>query len=904
MALVDPDARNQKFDLQLTHNGVIVPMILCDPNGRENKLAFTRDPIRQSSLKMYSGLQKYSDQEPPWTPVAQTDWSGGRGSKDFDKDASMYFDGYQVDTTRPGQIILAGKATVSFNATNFGTTYANTTKTIAMPDATTVYYAWNFAATSTVTVANLQTSINITKVSGSYPGNLSVLAGIGEISGGTVANIVWATNAAYTDQKFQPNVVSSISWDVAKSLNSGSEYAILFRLIAGSGYQGYFYCYESTSVDDYYTSLNGSSWTQGTDDEVPYFTVLAAATNTKAHYFEYKGALYAAYQYDNTTNSKLYLNGDQGVCETTGTTTTVIKTHSGIKNWAADEAIGSIFVLVKGTGTDQPQPWREITDNDASGAGPPITSSFTVSPAFDIMPDDTTIFAIVNSDEWTEIAAFDTNYNVKVTDVLSANGVVYFACGDSAVMVRMYAYDASGTWTYNFSDHTGSTYSDGSAEEDTTDAKFTYLLIFSDMSGTYIMGAKGGYPSQTAIAPVIDYSAKAGSGEAALVWEDNISCGDTYERVRGLELYAHPNYGYETPFALKEGGMKYYEDRKWYDVDVHQFRSSRDYRNGMAHWVQGVYLYTSWHQSMNRYYRGSLDRVGPDKAEAGIPSSNRQGHFSAITGYADILYGSVDAGTAGYSSILAYNEQGWCEMYLAALGQRIQSLYAQSIPGNTVDRLWFNAGPALYWLPLSVDPFNHPDNGYPFCSEGHLITSWIYLELHAVNKLFNSIKVVAEELTASNQYVDVSYQVNNDTSWTSVTGSIDTFGEELDLAATPSVTGYRICFKFRLATTNEDLTPRVLATVLEAITRLTNKYVTTVSCRLDPDDDPEYASALAKFNALNTMNDSTTPATIESQIDMLDGKTAFVDGLTPRGFKAINTKGKTSYVVQFQLIEI
>ena len=164
----------------------------------------------------------------------------------------------------------------------------------------------------------------------------------------------------------------------------------------------------TTAAGSYFVSTNGTDWTAGTNAKCPYY-VAQAATYPKAkyHFFEYKGALFAIGRNDGETASRLYLNGDQGMCETTNTTTSVIKTHSGQKAWAEDEAIGCIFKLVSGPGSNQPQPWRTITDNDASAAGPPITSSFTVSPAFDVAPTDATQYAIVASEDWMEIVDAD-----------------------------------------------------------------------------------------------------------------------------------------------------------------------------------------------------------------------------------------------------------------------------------------------------------------------------------------------------------------------------------------------------------------------------------------------------------------------------------------------------------------
>jgi hypothetical protein len=59
-------------------------------------------------MRISQGNQGYSDFEPPYTPIVQTDWSGGRGSDDFDKAANRYYDGFRADTIR-GDIIMGGK---------------------------------------------------------------------------------------------------------------------------------------------------------------------------------------------------------------------------------------------------------------------------------------------------------------------------------------------------------------------------------------------------------------------------------------------------------------------------------------------------------------------------------------------------------------------------------------------------------------------------------------------------------------------------------------------------------------------------------------------------------------------------------------------------------------------------
>lgn len=664
---------------------------------------------------------------------------------------------------------------------------------------------------------------------------------------------------------------------------------------------------KSTTSTDYWTSTNGTTWTLGTDTECPYFKATVATTKTKWKLFEYKGALYAVSVNDDASTSKLYINGDQGVVKTGGSVTSVIA-DSGVKTWAADEAIGSILKIVSGAGAAQPQPWRPITDNAATNAG---ETTFTVDPAFDIAPAAGDIFVILASDDWTEVTGFDANYKTatsgivpRVTDVLPINGCVYFAMGDGQVLTRMFAYSNAGAWTYDYSDF--GTYSAGSVAET---GAFTHLKYGTDQTGSYIFGAKGGYPSTVAKAPAVDYSA-ASPSPAALVFAAAENVGDLYEQITGLETYGE----YGNLYAFKEGSLWFRVDGKWYKTDIREMENTRDNRNGRAHLVHGKYMYFAWHNTVERFIEGYLDGVGPDKEEVGTPTENRAGHFSCLVGYPGLVIGSIDAGTTGYSSVVVFNGSGWCEWYAAAQGARIQNLYVQSIPGNTVDRLWISAGADINWLPLSIDPFNHPDSSYYFSDSGHLITSWFYLGLQDVDKLFNSMKLVVENTNATvgaEERVSLAYQVDNDTTWTDVTGYYDTFSEEIDLATTPSVKGKRIRFKFSLSSHDGANTPRIQASVLEAAVRVPSKYTTNIMARLEDDDIQRDGApdavrlAITKFNNLTTLQGLAVPVLIESSLEMLDGKYAFVDDVTPVPLAVNDKEGKKNkYAVTLRLIEV
>lgn len=907
----EPGEWTSTHDLILTSGTTTVPLILCDRTGKRNPLAFTRTPINRNSLKMYNGTQKYADLEPPWTPVAQTDWSGGRGSKDFDKDESMYYDGYNINTCRPGEIILGPEATSTLTPTTTSNTNAGEDYVASFDysSPTAQYFAFKFTAGASLTASQLKLNLE-----SSFPAWHVVKAGIGDVAAGTgkPENVTYSTNEWYGGVQG----MQTVTFEISKAVVNGTSYFIVV-LISGTASDAY--QESTTAAGAYFTSADGTNWTAGDNTACPYY-LLAVGNYAKAkyHFFEYKGALYAVGYNDDGGYSKLYVNGAHGIAKSGCTTTSV--TLLGNHEYAADEFNDCILKIVTGGGSGQPSPYTTITDTAASTGGGSAAMYETVLTvdALDVAPGEDAILAIVASNTWDEVQVksdatpytFDNIYNDYVTDVLSVNGAVYFACTDAAVIKRMYAYVSGHKFIYNFSEP--ATDIVGSVAET---GQFYYLTAFSDESGNYIMGAKGRYPAQTAKAPIIDYSALTGSGEAALVFDTAINCGDLWHRINGLEIYG--DYG--NPHALKEDGFYYYLNNQWFKTDIREMANTSDTRNGAAHVVHGKYLYFSWHDTLMRYIEGYLDGIGPDKAEVAFPAYNTAGHFSDLVGYAGLVIGSIDAGINGTSSILAYNGTGLCELYRANASERIQSLFIQSIPGNTVDRLWASVARTLVWLPISVDPFNHPDTSYNFSTSGYLITPWYYIGLNSVDKLFNSLKLVIENTSTYTsggadtdyEYVTISYQVDDDTSWTAISNDFDSFSEEATLSSTYALDGKRIRFKFSLYSYDGAETPRIIASVLEAAVRVPNKYVTTVMCRLEDYDTQRDGApdavplAITKFNNLTTMQALATPVSIQSCLEMIDGKYAFVDNVSPMPIAVKDKEGKrNAYAVSFSLIEV
>lgn len=894
-----PTNKRSTHHVVLTQDDTSVGLILCNRSGEAEPRAFNRNPIDQSALKIATGAQKYADLSGNWKYVEQKDWSGGKGSKDFDKALDMYYDSYQIDTRRPGEVILGPKPTrialgslvemTNTPGTGYGVEVANYDGT-PVSGSSEQYHAHKFTASETINVSDITVTLKRTY---NILGSLNV--GIGTISGGDPSSITYSNNSVSLINVSESGQAFLFTFSSPIALTSGTDYFLVFRttnITFTEYFNGTITALNSTTVGSSHKyKVDSGAWVADTYPYVPYFYMSnAAVKRNRAHMFEYKGAMYYVMQNDDGTSSKLYLNGDHGFVESGATTSEI--TITGVATWAENEAIGCILKIIKGTGSNQVQIDRMITGNSATSSS---ETTFTFDDAFDVAPAALDVVAIVASDKFTEITEFDTLYNVVVTDVLSVNGVVYFACGDSTVIKRMVAIP-SGIWAYSFSEDSG---------QDPETGAFTFL----EYSAGKIWGAKGGYPATVAYATAVDYTGFIGT-ETVLSFSSPMAVGDQYERITGLERYGEIWTG--LLMVLKEGSWHRYREGQWEELDIREMGNAKDRRNGLAHCVHGTYLYASWHNSVVRYYNGLLDSVGPDKAEVAIPTESRHGHFSALFGVPGYVIGSIDAGINGVSSVVAYNERGWCELYRGTLGARIQNVYVQSIPGNAVDRLWIAEGATLIWLPLSIDPFNHPAdtyNGYRFCTEGTLITAWYYVDLVEISKLFYAVRFITEG-TGTDEKIILAYRLDDDETWTDVSGEIDSFSEELKLATTPSVVGKRIQFKLTLTSADGMATPRLLGMVMECMPRIPVKHYEDITFRVaDNDKDllgkaDSYTTYTDKINALDAMEQSAAPVLVTSVATAIHDHYAWVEGVTLSPDKITVATGEEVYIGRARLVEI
>ena len=99
----------------------------------------------------------------------------------------------------------------------------------------------------------------------------------------------------------------------------------------------------------------------------------------------------------------------------------------------------------------------------------------------------------------------------------------------------------------------------------------------------------------------------------------------------------------------------------------------------------------------------------------------------------------------------------------------------QTIPGDTVDRLWVYQGNDLIWLPFPSDTTNElEDVNYSHTPEFAITLSRMHAGLFDVQKLVRKLKLQTESLEVNDTdgdpvcWFELDYRINEDTEWVSL----------------------------------------------------------------------------------------------------------------------------------------
>jgi hypothetical protein len=258
----------------------------------------------------------------------------------------------------------------------------------------------------------------------------------------------------------------------------------------------------------------------------------------------------------------------------------------------------------------------------------------------------------------------------------------------------------------------------------------------------------------------------------------------------------------------------------------------------------------------------------------------------------------------------------WHPIYACdELGQHIQSLYIQTVPGWTVDRLWFSQGADLVWLPLPSNTLREDtDTSYDFAHEAVVESSWIYQGMQDLTKFFKSFTVFATNTSGTVRIIEMDYMLDGDTTWTAMSGNINTEpSEELDLssATPPSSAGKRVKYRLRIMTNNRNQPVKTRAVVTKSVARVPIKYTYAMTARgydepidIEGEDDATYTAIETLLTQMDTWSNAGTALTMRTLYSPFDNKTVQIDPASVQPIKVIPDEQVERHLIQFRVVEV
>jgi hypothetical protein len=835
--------------------GVEVGLILSDRSGQPDPTAIAEASNPSTALQISQGNNGYDDLLAPYSPIVQNSWLGGRGQEDYERDSSKYWDANRLDTIR-GNLILGPKETYT---TGYYSTYATGGSTAGdhlLYEAASVKFAAS-SITFGATVRSVRFRLK-TVTGATYP--LTLTAYIYNDSSGP--NVLQATSdprvfesgsltSSYQnfDFIFPPTVLGSAKYWIALGITSGAKV--------------YVEKHTNDSTNTIYKKTTGA-WSSETASQGLNISVNTTGTGY-AHFFDYKGQLYCATSPDDSgAAGRLFMNGYRGIAATTFTDKYVMNTAS---LFGTDDLSGKILKITAGPGSKEEFPYRVIASNTAS--------SITVTQAWKTTFTTATEWVVLGCDTWQQItntSGGTSPMTAPITSVLVTDDYVYLAQGDAAVIYRYRGYTTGGVWTSEFA----------------ADSNKADLLAFYQTTAGARKIVRAVYPNQVS-------EAAAPTSWTGLSFGTAVKCGSSNSRITGLTIFGTPS----CPYVFKEDGFGYISSGIYSAIPLSEMENVANIFNGKASIRHDIYLYFSLlkNGSLERYYNNRIDDMGPS-TDAGLPPE-RQGPVVSLIGYPGRFYAAIDAGddTDHFSSVLCWNQTGWCEIYRAPGGKRIRKIWIQDIPTKQYQKLWISEEEDLVWIYVAINPLKC--DGYQFASSGSIISSWKSAKFYDIKKFFYSEKLFSENLS-STKYVTLEYQTDNEKdsdTWHSA-GTFDSSpSEEVVLSALNDVSGIRYRTKLTITIPDNDrsTSPEIKSELLHTVVRQPVKHAWNLTFvvedqQYDLNGESALESAKEVLDQLKTWAESQStpcPLSMDCVIPYLDGYSVFVEPASIKPYKVI-----------------
>lgn len=859
---VSPDEPRPTHHVSLSDGENEVGLIMCTSEMAANPYAISRAAVPRTAMKTTTGNQKYSDFEPPWSPIAQDSWGGGRGMLEFEKDVTRYADGFRANTMHEFIIpsVLPTYTTGLYSAFRH---YPGSVRWAAVMNQTT--YATRMTVAETFTAVQLQ--ILARKIG--VPASLTVQ--VCADAAGYPGTVLWS--GALSTQ-----ITDWVSQWVAYSVSLSLTPTTFWLVVTGAGDQDNHWQigYEDNGLAaSCLSKVSGGSWVDSPVNM--YYGITGAAPGRSTLFFQYRNQQYLISNDDAGGAPKIYQNGWRGAVSSAGGAVV----NDSTKSWVPDECAGALFWVIKGAGSGDRVPYRSIVSNDAT--------SLTLASAFSSALDTTTEYVIVGSNKWIEVTGH--GLTKPVTSVMVTIDFVWFAQGDTTNIRRHRAYNNAGVFTQDWKD-------------DGTNKAYKLKLV-GESTGTKIWrgmnaDADGDISVQAAPVPA-DWATNL-----AFVAGTQVKFKDSKGTINELEEYGDTNrylwvFRDGAVFSMETSNGSTYAP---VEMPLREMSALTRDTNGLAHLVHNVYMYFGLGPGIERFYQRTLDDVGPNRDE-GFPA-DRQGYCSALAGYPGRYFAAYNAG-AGYSSILCFNGVGWNEFYRAPLaGRTIGDMQFQALPPSIFSRLWVQMGADILWFPFSANsPDPTKDPAVPYFWESYVVSGWMAAGMVDIYKLLHSVKVFADNLQEGERWAEVDYQVDTDGDWIRMPDYFVTSPVSEIKFAGNGETAKRFRYRIRLLTSTCLLPPIVRTVVVETISRVPIKFSFSFPFRMKDEDvdlegDIDGQSFEDKSALLDHWAAQLTPLTMRCIHTGFDGSTVFID---PASFTPA-MEYSDGYVAKLTLVQV
>ncbi len=856
------ELKKPPYDIVLDDGTDQIGLIAIDSQGKHNANTIGANPVEQSSLKTSTGNQKYSDLQPPYTVIAQDDTTGGRGAAEFEKDTTRFGDSHRCNTERATGIIMGGRETYGKGLRLDSRSLPGSMKLTALTGDQR-FLAKRIIPTDSLT----STQIWLWVRRRGTPKDVFTARLRADNSNNPYTVLKTVTLAvANTKNLTSELVILTIS---GQAVSSGTSYWVEAFGADGDSDKNHWEvgCLHCDDIGNSTTkqSASGADGSYSATAEDLYYRLCGSDTQTDAFLVEYKKAKYLITRPSDGSASKISLNGARGLAASNAgqMNKLICSTSNGL---TTDEAVGAVIMVIEGKGSDEQQNWRIVTANDGG--------SFTVDVNWLVVQDATTVWVVIGMDKWTEILGHGLTY--PVTDwLVSSQGFLYMAQGENATIRRMKEEVSGGAWARTFV---------GEATN-----KAVYLTEYNDAGTMKIVRSNGDMTASEGSTPTT--WADISFGTAKVV-------GDKWDRITGLEAYFDDNGNYAV-WVMKEGIPWQWKAGTMNQVNVEQLRTVASYKNGRVTFKADVYLYLSVQNTLFRYYNPNFDEIGPT-LDLGLPEE-RQGPVSAGLAYPGRIIISIDAGAAGYSSVLS-NTGGsaWHEIYRAPKGERIYAMDFQVVPGDAPDRLWIRQGADVIWIPYpseTYDPFQ--DSNYPYTHESQIEYASITAGLMDAFKYWKKWKLRTKNLIENRTWIEADYKQDEEDEWTELPDKFTVspvMEQEFDQDF--GISGKILYLRLRMYTTDQYQSPKITASAVFGVTVTEPKFAYSLLVKVSYRNllgDREDVQPYDRIRKLDTWSGEARPLKFYCVNPLFDNTKVFLLPVPKRPISTVKRTGKYTY---------